>query len=127
MAREDLIPMNKRTKDEVKRIAQKGGINSGKARREKKTFQVILDEILNSSVSSLPATEKLARQLGVEDNAQIKSLFTLACMFNSIKSGKMDEIAKAAELLGENIASNTADEDLKAHNELLSAIKKAIK
>ena len=36
MAQEDLIPMNERTKEEQKKIATKGGIASGKARRRKR-------------------------------------------------------------------------------------------
>ena len=35
MAKKDLIPLNKRTKREQKKIATMGGIASGKARREK--------------------------------------------------------------------------------------------
>lgn len=37
--KENLIPMSERTKDEVRKIARKGGINSGKARRARKTFK----------------------------------------------------------------------------------------
>ena len=48
MAKEDLIPMNKRTKEEQKEIATKGGKASGIARREKatmkKTLEMLLDE-----------------------------------------------------------------------------------
>lgn len=39
MAQKDLIPMNKRSKDEVKRIASNGGIKSGKSRREKRQLK----------------------------------------------------------------------------------------
>ena len=35
MSKSDLIPLNKRTKREQKEIAKKGGIASGKARKEK--------------------------------------------------------------------------------------------
>lgn len=35
MAQKDLIPMNKRSEEEVKAMQRKGGINSGKARRNK--------------------------------------------------------------------------------------------
>ena len=35
MAQKDLIPMNKRSVEEVKAMQRKGGINSGKARRNK--------------------------------------------------------------------------------------------
>lgn len=33
---ENLIPLNKRTKEEQREIAKQGGIKSGKIRREKK-------------------------------------------------------------------------------------------
>lgn len=36
MSQEDLIPFNKRTEAEQKEITRKGGIASGKARREKR-------------------------------------------------------------------------------------------
>ena len=52
MARDDLIPQNKRTKEEQKEIARKGGIASGEARRAKKkaveVARLILDEIINT-------------------------------------------------------------------------------
>ena len=39
MAKEDLIPLNKRTKEEQKAITSKGGKASGKARAEKADFK----------------------------------------------------------------------------------------
>lgn len=49
MAKEDLIPMSERTKEEQKRIATMGGKASGKARQEKKTMRetlrLMLEEI----------------------------------------------------------------------------------
>jgi len=39
MAQKDLIPMSERSKDEVKEIGRKGGINSGKTRRAKRDFK----------------------------------------------------------------------------------------
>lgn len=39
MAKEDLIPLNKRTKEEQKEITSKGGKASGKARRDKADFK----------------------------------------------------------------------------------------
>ena len=41
-----LIPQNKRTKEEQSEIAKKGGIASGKARREKKLLSQIYAEML---------------------------------------------------------------------------------
>lgn len=39
MNEENLIPMSERSKDEVRAIGKKGGINSGKARRERKALK----------------------------------------------------------------------------------------
>lgn len=50
MAQKDLIPQNKRTKEEQKRIAKMGGIASGIARREKRDMayfaRLMLDEVI---------------------------------------------------------------------------------
>lgn len=43
MAKEDLIPLNQRTKEEQKEIATMGGIKSGEVRKARKTLK---DELL---------------------------------------------------------------------------------
>lgn len=49
---QNLIPLNKRTKKEQREIATEGGIASGKARREKKTFQELAKTLLSLDVKS---------------------------------------------------------------------------
>ena len=44
----NLIPMNKRTPSEQREITRKGGIESGKARRRKKTLKDISKMFLNA-------------------------------------------------------------------------------
>lgn len=46
MAKEDLIPQNRRTKEEQKEIARKGGIASGKARLKNKHGKELVRAIL---------------------------------------------------------------------------------
>lgn len=46
MNQENLIPMSERSKNEVREIARKGGINSGESRRLKKTMKMALIELL---------------------------------------------------------------------------------
>ena len=43
----NLIPQNKRTKSEQRKIAQKGGIASGIARNEQKRLKTLLDMVLS--------------------------------------------------------------------------------
>ena len=54
MAKKDLMPLNKRTKDEQKKITQKGGIESGKARRQKKALRLALKEAVAMRLKDLP-------------------------------------------------------------------------
>ena len=46
-SQDNLIPFNKRTEEEQRRIAKMGGIASGEARREKATFKKQLEMILD--------------------------------------------------------------------------------
>ena len=52
MANENLIPLNERTKDEQRKIQKKGGIASGKVRREKAHLKQKLTQILEMDVFS---------------------------------------------------------------------------
>lgn len=47
----NLIPQNKRTKSERRKIAQQGGIASGKSRNDKKKFKDVLKTLLDSKPS----------------------------------------------------------------------------
>ena len=48
MNESNLIPLNERTKEEQREIARMGGIASGKARRERKTFKEELITLLEN-------------------------------------------------------------------------------
>jgi len=50
--RKNLIPQNKRTKAEQKRIARMGGKASGKARREKRLMSQIYAEMLSNGLDT---------------------------------------------------------------------------
>lgn len=51
MAQKDLIPLNKRTKDEQKKIQSKGGKASGETRRRKKAMRQAASALLDMRVS----------------------------------------------------------------------------
>ena len=54
----NLIPQNKRTKDEQREIARIGGVESGQARRGKKTIQKILADLLEGKIKDNQQFEK---------------------------------------------------------------------
>lgn len=48
MAQKDLIPFNERSEEEVKAMQRKGGINSGKTRRNKALLRDCLEVLMSS-------------------------------------------------------------------------------
>ena len=46
MAQEDLIPCSKRTKEEAKELGRKGGVASGRARRDKRDLRKVFEALL---------------------------------------------------------------------------------
>lgn len=67
---QNLIPANKRTKDEHRKIAKKGGIASGKARRKKANLKKAFETILQAEVSS-PNVKKQLEDLGFESTNEM--------------------------------------------------------
>ena len=82
--------------------AKKGGINSAKARREKKTIQKILSDLLDGQIKDSPQFAKLASKMGVESDKSVKDIFTMVCLLNSVKSGNLGDLERLSKLLGED-------------------------
>ena len=57
---ENLIPMNKRSEDEVRELGQKGGIRSGEVRKEKATMKATLEMLLEERSKSGKTYKELA-------------------------------------------------------------------
>ena len=98
----NLIPFSERTESEQREIATQGGIASGKARREKKTIQKILADLLDSEIKDSPQFAKLASKMGVESDKSVKDIFTMVCLLNSVKSGNLGDLERLSKLLGED-------------------------
>ena len=96
---------HKFTQEEAKR----GGRNSAKARREKKTIQKILAELLDGQIKDNPQFTKLASKMGVESDKSVKDIFTMVCLLNSVKSGNLGDLERLTKLLGEDKENANAD------------------
>ena len=93
-----------RSGEEAVENGRKGGIASGQARREKKTIQKILADLLDSEIKDNPQFAKLASKMGVESDKSVKDIFTYICLLNSGKSGNLDDLERLSKLLGEDNA-----------------------
>ena len=107
---------HKLTAEEVR----KGGKNSVKSRKQKKTIQNILTALCDSKCSDIPQFKKIAAKLGLEGDKSVKELFTLVSTLNALKTAKMDDLGKMAELLGEQ---REKDENLESVQETLIKIR----
>ena len=93
-----------RSGEEAVENGRKGGIASGQARREKKTIQKILADLLDSEIKDSPQFAKLASKMGVESDKSVKDIFTYICLLNSVKSGNLGDLERLSKLLGEDNA-----------------------
>jgi hypothetical protein len=98
---------SRRTREEHSKDSQKAGIASGKARREKKTIQKILSDLLETPAKDSPHFSKIAKKLGVEDNKSVKDVYATICLLNSIKgNADLNDLEKLSKLLGEDKTIN---------------------
>ena len=81
---------------------RKGGQNSGKTRREKKTIQKILNDYLQTDINKDPQFAKIASKLGIQGDKSIKDVFTIVCVLNSVKNGNLNDLERLTTLLGED-------------------------
>lgn len=123
MAEKDLVPLNKRTKDEQKKITQKGGIASGKSRRRKKALRTALKEAMAMQLKELHpdmqhAIMRAAKlgdaELTVSD-AVLGSIIRNACRGNS-------QMAKLLlDVLGETPDVRLKERELKLKEQALDS------
>ena len=118
MAREDLVSLADRTTEEQQEIAKKGGIASGKARREKaeqkKTIACALELILNAKIPDAMA-KKMQAQTGVSE-LDYRTALAYSVISTAIKKGDANALRTIADYTGEKPADNiniNADENSK--------------
>ena len=96
---ENLIPMSERSKEEVREIASRGGVNSGLVRKEKATMKKTLEMLV----------DEIAKIEGNEDKLTYKQLAALGLIKGAI-DGKADNYKTMLEVLGELQQDNNTPE-----------------
>lgn len=96
----NLIPMNKRTKEEQREIAKKGGIASGKVRRRKRTMKEAAQLILNGKPPEQFNT--LLEEYGIEEKDSTNLMLVMIKAAQMAANGNL----KAAEFLRDTIGEN---------------------
>ena len=114
-----------RSGDEAAKNGRKGGLASGKKRREKKTVQKILADYLDSDARKSSALADLADEAGLEAGGSIKELVVIKLLLNSLEKGDLSDLERLMKLLGEQKETSGAEEKLDALlKEMDNAVKK---
>lgn len=95
---DNLIPMNERSKSEVRELGKKGGIASGETRREKATMKKTLEMLL----------DEVAKVEGNEEKLTYRQMATIGLLKGAIE-GKAENYKTALQLLGELQDQETND------------------
>lgn len=108
MAREDLIPLNQRTKEEQKRITTAGGIASGAARRRKRALKEAADLYLSLPVSDQRRWNKLARK-GIDTEDIDNQMAMIVGLTEAATAGDASAANVIVKLLGEDKPQSDSD------------------
>lgn len=98
---DNLIPNSERSPNELKEQCRKGGIASGKARREKRDRKQIASELLDLTVSGagIDKIKKFFNLKGKELTAY-DTMF-LSCMMKAMQKGDANALEKLLKISGE--------------------------
>lgn len=115
----NLIPMNERTKEEQREIARKGGRESGKVRRRKRTMKDAAQLILQLPVSAEQVA--LLQKYGVAESDCTNLMLIIAKAVQMAADGNL----KAAEFIRDTLGENPQYKIYEKRLEYLIADKEA--
>ena len=126
MPREDgyknLVPLNKRTKEEQRTIQQDGGISSGVSRRRKRSLKEAADLFLSMPVTDTRTFNKMAKA-GIDvDDADYQMAVIVGLTMQAAKGD-----AKAAKVIVDLLGEDAHSEEAAVHplvSDLVTAVKK---
>lgn len=119
---ENLIPLNKRTKDEQRKIQSQGGRASGESRRRKADFRKTLNMLLTAEIDH-PEWTPFLDSIGVDSTLEAA---VNAAMIKEALMGNVKAYEAIAKYSGQ---SDKPDEDIRnrdADTELKQARKQAV-
>lgn len=96
----NLIPQSERTKEEQRKIAIKGGIASGKARRRKKFIKEQLELLLSLPLKDENAKKKL-KQLGINADNLDNQMAMIISIWNKALKGDVQAFNSIRDTVGE--------------------------
>lgn len=122
MAKEDLISIGERTKDEQQNITKSGGIASGVARRKKILMRKMLPDLLEKGAFSENDLAMLA-EYGEDPEEVNQAGLALMGLINAAKGGSVPAVKQIMEMTGEDERLKIEQKKLKLEQEKLKLLK----
>ena len=98
---ENLIPV--RTEEEAREKGRKGGIASGKARREKRDRKQRMAELLDLNMQGA-GVDKIKKFFGLKDDLTAYETICLSCLMKAMQKGDANALEKLLKISGEQFA-----------------------
>lgn len=100
--KDNLIPNNLRSKEEVRRNSAKGGVKSGEVRRKKKMLKECMLLLLDLPVKDTKKYRNLAK-LGIDDDDMDNRMLLAASLFaRAVSDGDVAAFKEIRNLIGES-------------------------
>lgn len=95
----NLIPV--KTEEEARKLGQKGGLKSGKVRKQKKTLRELASQIINLPLNKLD--ESICEKVGIDlEFVPTKGAMAfLSCFYQSVQRGDTNALEKLYNMAGE--------------------------
>lgn len=106
---ENLIPLNRRNKEEVQKICRAGGKASGEARRRKADFRKTLNMLLTSKIED-PELTPMLKEMGVDSTLEAA---VNAAMIKAAMQGDVKAFVAIRDTIGQTTKSDTDLEEQK--------------
>lgn len=102
--------MSKRSKSEVRKIGQKGGIKSGESRRQKKTWAELLER-LGTLPTQSEKNREILRKAGLSEEEMVSDMVKMWQLDAAAQKGDIKAIETQAKIRGEFAAIKNVNEN----------------
>lgn len=106
----NLIPVNKRTKNEQREITSKGGKKSGESRRRKKSMKQVMNMLLQMPANT-PSDRQMLCDMGIDannlDEDTVNNLLIVSvALLKNAKNGDISSIKELRNIIQDNAFEN---------------------
>lgn len=102
---DNLIPANKRTEEELRKMTRNGGLASVKARREKKKLREMVE--IFGSLKVDKRNSKLMEDLGIDEEYHTRFMQGVVSLFSKANKGDVAAFNAIRDIIGEKPVDET--------------------